>query len=168
VRVLLDEQIPVDLAVALQGHSVDTVVGPGWTGITNGELLRRMGTEYEALVTMDRGIEFQQNLAAASVGVLLVRARSNRIDASPATRPSHLGGAPAAQARSTPPHQRITRSIASPSTDGTDSLVEAEQANCSLNPGLDRGFRIGERRTHIDARDSDAYCSRSIAMSASR
>jgi len=79
VRILLDEQIPVDLATAIQGHSVDTVVGRGWTGITNGELLRRMGTEYEALVTMDRGIEFQQNLAAASVGVLLVRARSNRM-----------------------------------------------------------------------------------------
>jgi hypothetical protein len=79
VRVLLDEQIPVDLAAALQGHSVETVVGRGWTGITNGELLRRMGAEYEVLVTMDRGIEFQQNLAAASVGVLLVRARSNRM-----------------------------------------------------------------------------------------
>jgi hypothetical protein len=79
VRVLLDEQLPIDLAAALQGHSVDTAVGRGWTGITNGELLRRMGIEYEALVTMDRGIEFQQNLAAASVGVLLVRARSNRM-----------------------------------------------------------------------------------------
>lgn len=55
------------------------MVGRGWIGITNGELLRRMGTEDEALVTMDRGIEFQQNLAAASVGVLLVRARSNRM-----------------------------------------------------------------------------------------
>jgi hypothetical protein len=58
VRVLLDEQIPVDLAPALQGHSIDTVVGRGWAGITNGELLRRMGTEYDALVTMGRGIEF--------------------------------------------------------------------------------------------------------------
>jgi hypothetical protein len=79
VRVLLDEQLPVDLAVALQGHRVDTVVGRGWTGISNGELLRRMGTEYDALVTMDRGIEFQQNLATVSVGVLLVRAPSNRM-----------------------------------------------------------------------------------------
>src|SRR5215470_17161259 len=43
VRVLLDEQLPVDLAAALEGHSVDTVVYRGWTGITNGELLRRMG-----------------------------------------------------------------------------------------------------------------------------
>ena len=71
--------MPVDLAAALQGHSVDTVAGRGWTGITNGELLRRMETEYDVLVTMDRGIEFQQNLAAVSVAVLLLRARSNRL-----------------------------------------------------------------------------------------
>jgi hypothetical protein len=55
------------------------VVRRGWTGITNGELLRRMGTEYDAFVTMDRGIEFQQNLATVSVGILLVRAPSNRV-----------------------------------------------------------------------------------------
>jgi hypothetical protein len=37
------------------------------------------GGEYDALVTMDRGIEFQQNLTAGAVGVLLVRAPSNRM-----------------------------------------------------------------------------------------
>jgi hypothetical protein len=51
VRVLLDEQLPLDLAAALHGHSVDTVAGRGWTGITNRELLRRMEGEYDALVT---------------------------------------------------------------------------------------------------------------------
>jgi len=79
VRILLDEQLPVDLAAALEGHNVDTVAGRGWTGVTNGELLRRMGGEYDALVTMDRGIEFQQNLTTLSVGVLLIRASSNRM-----------------------------------------------------------------------------------------
>jgi len=49
VRVLLDEQLPLDLASALQGHSVDTVGGRGWTGIPNGELLRRMEGAYDAL-----------------------------------------------------------------------------------------------------------------------
>ena len=38
-----------------------------------------MGTEYDALVTMDRGIGFQQNLATVSVGILLVRAPSARM-----------------------------------------------------------------------------------------
>jgi len=79
VRVLLDEQLPVDLAAALSGHTVDTVVGRGWTGVTNGELLQRMRGEYDALLTMDRGIEFQQNLSGLPFGVLLIRAPSNRV-----------------------------------------------------------------------------------------
>jgi len=36
-----------------------------------------MQDEYDALVTMDRGIEFQQNLSTLAFGVLLVRAPSN-------------------------------------------------------------------------------------------
>jgi hypothetical protein len=55
------------------------VASHGWTGITNGELLRRMEGEYDALVTMDRGLEFQQNLTVVAVAVLLVRAPSNRM-----------------------------------------------------------------------------------------
>ena len=101
MRVLLDEQLPLDLAAALQGHSVDTVAGRGWTGITNGELLRRMEGQYDALVTMDRGVEFQQNLTAVTVAILLVRARSNRmvhlqplvpaiLDALPTLKPGQL------------------------------------------------------------------------------
>jgi len=60
-----------------------------------------MGGEYDALVTMDRGIEFQQNLTSVAVGVLLVRASSNRmvhlqplvpaiLDALPALKPGQL------------------------------------------------------------------------------
>ena len=60
-----------------------------------------MGTEYDALVTMDRGIEFQQNLATLSVGILPVRAPSNRmvhllplvpamLEALPALKPGQL------------------------------------------------------------------------------
>jgi len=79
VRVLLDEQLPVDLAEVLSGHSVDTVVSRGWAGIKNGDLLQRMRGEYDALLTMDRGIEFQQNLSGQPFGVLLLRAPSNRI-----------------------------------------------------------------------------------------
>ena len=79
MRVLLDEQLPVDLAEVLHGHTVDTVVGRGWAGIKNGDLLQRMRGEYDALVTLDQGIEFQQNLSALPFAVLLVRAPSNRL-----------------------------------------------------------------------------------------
>ena len=101
MRVLLDEQLPLDLVAALQGHSVETVVSRGWTGITNGELLRRMHGEYDALITMDRGIEFEQNLSTLPFGVLLLRAPSNRmvhlqplvppiLDTLPAVKPGQL------------------------------------------------------------------------------
>jgi hypothetical protein len=83
VGVLLDEQLPLDLAAALHGHSVDTVVGRGWAGITNGELLRRMHGEYDALITMDRGIEFQQNLSTLPLVPPI-------LDALPAVKPGEF------------------------------------------------------------------------------
>jgi hypothetical protein len=51
----------------------------GWGGTKNGALLRRMQGAYDAFVTMDRGIEYQQNIAALPFGVILIRAASNRM-----------------------------------------------------------------------------------------
>jgi hypothetical protein len=79
MRALLDEQIPRALSRLLTGHQVDTVAGRGWAGVKNGELLRRMTGDYDVLVTMDRGIEHQQNLPALPFGILLIRAPSNRM-----------------------------------------------------------------------------------------
>jgi hypothetical protein len=42
-------------------------------------LLQRMRGEYDAFITLDRGIEFQQNLSRLPFGVLFVRAPSNRM-----------------------------------------------------------------------------------------
>jgi hypothetical protein len=79
MRLLLDEHLPIGPAAEFPGHAVHTVSGRGWTGIKNGELLRRMNGQYDALVTMDRSIEFQQRIATLRFGIVLVRARSNRM-----------------------------------------------------------------------------------------
>ena len=79
MRLLLDENLPISLSAELHGHAVDTVSGRGWAGINNGELLRRMTGQYDVLVTMDRSIEFQQLLSTLPFGIVLVRARSNRM-----------------------------------------------------------------------------------------
>jgi hypothetical protein len=71
--------MPVDLVPELRGHEVETVSGLGWAGITNSELLRRAREQFDALVTMDQNLPFQQHLAAATLGVVLVRAPSNRL-----------------------------------------------------------------------------------------
>ena len=80
MRLLLDEHLPIGLAAELPGHAVDTVSGRGWSGIKNGELLRRMSGQYDVLVTMDRSIEFQQRISTLPFGIVLVRARSNRME----------------------------------------------------------------------------------------
>ena len=68
MRVLLDEQLPIDISRELYGHAVETVVARGWAGIKNGELLRRMRGRYDVLLTMDRGIEFQQQISTLPFG----------------------------------------------------------------------------------------------------
>ena len=60
MRVLLDENLPVDLAAELVGHEPATVAGLGWRGVKNSELLSRAQNRFEVLLTMDRNLEFQQ------------------------------------------------------------------------------------------------------------
>ena len=55
------------------------MVGRGRAGIKNGDLLRRMSGDYDVLITMDRGIEFQQSIAGFPFGVVIAHAASNRL-----------------------------------------------------------------------------------------
>lgn len=79
MRVLLDENLPRALASELKGHRVRTVRAMGWSGTKNGELLRRADGRFDALLTMDRGFEHQQNLGALGVRVVIIRASSSRL-----------------------------------------------------------------------------------------
>jgi predicted nuclease of predicted toxin-antitoxin system len=79
MRILLDENIPVDFAAELRGHDVSTVIELGWSGVLNGELMQRARGHCDVFVTLDRNIEFQQNISVLPFGVILVRAVSNRM-----------------------------------------------------------------------------------------
>jgi hypothetical protein len=61
------------------GHDVKTARQMGWSTIKNGELLRLAQVEFEAFVTADRNLSFQQHLPAFSIAVIDVRAQSNRL-----------------------------------------------------------------------------------------
>lgn len=81
MRILLDENFPVDFATLLVGHGVATthVHSLGWSGIKNGELLRRANSVCEVFVTLDRNLVFQQNINGLLFGIVIVSARSNRV-----------------------------------------------------------------------------------------
>lgn len=78
MRVLLDECLPRRLAKALVGHEVLTVPGCGWASKRNGELLKLAEGKFEVFVTMDQGLEYQQNLGGSKLAVIVLVARSNR------------------------------------------------------------------------------------------
>jgi hypothetical protein len=79
VHVLLDESLPRGLAPLIAGHGVSTVVEMGWGGMQNGQLLEQASEEFDAFVTIDANLPYQQVLERFSSGVVLVRAPSNRL-----------------------------------------------------------------------------------------
>lgn len=79
MRILLDENLPRDLVAELAGHHITTVQAVGWSGTSNGELLRRARGRFDVLMTMDRRLPHQHDLQAMRISVLVVRAPSNRM-----------------------------------------------------------------------------------------
>lgn len=80
MRVLLDENLDWRLVRYFDADfQVTTVSRQGWKGKRNSELLQQAEAAFDVLVTMDRSIEHQQNLSKYNIGVILISARSNRI-----------------------------------------------------------------------------------------
>jgi hypothetical protein len=81
MRILLDESLPRTLRVELLEHSVKTVAEVGWSGIKNGELLRRAASQFDVFLTADQNLPYQQNLSTLPMSVVVLAARTNRIEA---------------------------------------------------------------------------------------
>ena len=79
MKILIDENLPRKLAGHLEGHECRTVVGCGWSGKKNGQLLTLADPLFDVLLTLDKNLPYQQNLATGQIAVLIIRARSNRI-----------------------------------------------------------------------------------------
>ena len=80
MRLLLDECVPKRLKDDLLGHDVRHVVEMGWSSRRNGELLKLMVAEqFDVLLTVDQHLEFQQNVQASGIGVVVVRAPRTRL-----------------------------------------------------------------------------------------
>jgi hypothetical protein len=77
MRLLFDQGTPVPLRNHLPGHTVETAYERGWAGLSNGELLARAEAEgFDALVTTDQNLRYQQNLAGRKIGVVVLMTTS--------------------------------------------------------------------------------------------
>jgi hypothetical protein len=63
MKVLLDECIPRKFKECFVGHACSTVPEAGFAGERNGELLSLAEQQgFEVFLTLDKGIQYQQNL----------------------------------------------------------------------------------------------------------
>jgi hypothetical protein len=81
VKLLLDENLPHELRLLLADHETITVAYMKWQGVKNGKLLELAASAgFDAILTMDRGIAFQQNIGSLPCSVVLLSAAGNAID----------------------------------------------------------------------------------------
>ncbi len=81
MRILLDESLPGKLWLEFQEHQVNTVQRRGWAGLQNGALLKVAAGEFDVLLTGDKNIQYQQNLATLPIPIVVLVAVSNRFEA---------------------------------------------------------------------------------------
>jgi predicted nuclease of predicted toxin-antitoxin system len=81
MRILLDESLPLKLHNSFsKKHEVSTVKDEGWLGKKNGELLKLITTnDFELFVTVDRNLQYQQNLKNISFTLVVLCAPDNRL-----------------------------------------------------------------------------------------
>ena len=81
MKILLDENLPHDLRNLLSGHEVFTVAYMGWAGTENGDLLKIAAKSgFDVMLTKDSGVEYEQPLAALAIAVVVMQAKTNKLD----------------------------------------------------------------------------------------
>lgn len=81
MHLLLDESVPNRFRRSLPNHEVRTVVEMGWSGIKNGKLLALASNDFDAFITVDKNLPYQQNLTTLPVAVIVLDAVSNELPA---------------------------------------------------------------------------------------
>lgn len=78
-RVLFDEDVPRQLRRDLSEFYIRTTQEEGWGTVKNGELLRRSAPTFDVLLTADKRLRHQQNIAKFTIGVVVLATRDVRL-----------------------------------------------------------------------------------------
>jgi len=81
MRVRLDGNLPRAFAALLPGHRVTTIHQRRWSDLDDRPLLDAAEAEYDAFITMDQRLRFQQKLRGRSLRILVLRAPRNTLPA---------------------------------------------------------------------------------------
>jgi len=73
MKILFDNGTPKPIAACLVGHEVTRTRQIGWHELKNGELLQQAEQAgYALLLTTDKNIQYQQNLAGRKISIVVL------------------------------------------------------------------------------------------------
>jgi len=75
-----ESSIAAEVLMNNEGY-VKTVVEMGWGGVKNGALLALAANEFDAFLTVDKNLPYQQNVANIPLAVIVLEAYSNELGA---------------------------------------------------------------------------------------
>jgi hypothetical protein len=77
LKILFDNNVPVPLRRHLTGHEVWTAAKLGWQELQNGDLLdAAQEAGFNVMVTGDKSLSYQQNLAARTLALVVLSANN--------------------------------------------------------------------------------------------
>ena len=81
-KVLLDENLPLKLKYRLQDVcEIYTVNDKGWNALEYGDLINAMQSDgFDYLLTSDKNLQYQQNLAKYSMSFIVLNAPNNNYE----------------------------------------------------------------------------------------
>jgi hypothetical protein len=72
MKILFDHGTPAPLRRQLTGYEVATAYEMGWAKLSNGDLLAAAEKSFDAFITTDQNLRYQQNLAGRRLAILVL------------------------------------------------------------------------------------------------
>jgi len=80
MRVLIETNVSMSDSGTLCQHDCQTARYAGLAGLKNGDLLTAAeSAKFDVFLTVDQGIEYQQNLTDRNIAIIIFRTKSNRL-----------------------------------------------------------------------------------------
>lgn len=77
MKILFDQGTPAPLRRHLPGHEITTAYEEGWSGLSNGDLLKAAEEAgYKIFVTTDQNLVYQQNLRERQIAIVVLLSTS--------------------------------------------------------------------------------------------
>jgi len=72
MKILFDHGTPAPLRRQLAGHAISTAYEMGWAKLSNGDLLAAAEKSFDAFITTDQNLRYQQNLTGRRLAILVL------------------------------------------------------------------------------------------------